>query len=57
MKKFEGILITTDLDGTLLRNDKSVSRENLSAIEYFKENAGVFTFVTGRPSVIVGDIY
>jgi len=57
MKKFEGILITTDLDGTLLRNDKSISRENLSAIEYFKENAGSFTFVTGRPSVIVGDIY
>ena len=37
MKKFEGILITTDLDGTLLRNDTSISRENLEAIEYFKE--------------------
>ena len=39
MKKFEGILITTDLDGTLLRNDTSISRENLDAIEYFKESA------------------
>ena len=57
MKKFDGILITTDLDGTLLRHDKSVSRENLDAIEYFKENGGLFTIVTGRPSVIVGDIY
>lgn len=57
MKKFEGILITTDLDGTLLRNDTSISRENLEAIEYFKENGGLFTIVTGRPPVIVGDIY
>ncbi len=57
MKKFEGILITTDLDGTLLRNDKSISKENLDAIEYFKENGGLFTIVTGRPPVIVGKIY
>jgi len=57
MKKFEGILITTDLDGTILKNDKSVSRKNLDAIEYFKENGGYFTFVTGRPPVIVGKIY
>ena len=48
MKKFEGILICTDLDGTLLRKDKTVSRENLEAIEYFKENGGYFTFITGR---------
>lgn len=57
MKKFDGILITTDLDGTLLDDDKSVSEENLEAIEYFKENGGYFTVVTGRPAVIVGDIY
>lgn len=57
MKKFEEILITTDLDGTLLRNDTSISRENLEAIEYFKENGGFFTIVTGRPPVIVGKIY
>ncbi len=48
MGKFEGILICTDLDGTLLRNDKTVSRENLEAIEYFKSEGGYFTFVTGR---------
>ena len=29
MKKFEGILITTDLDGTILKDDKSVSKKNL----------------------------
>ena len=48
MKKFEGILICTDLDGTLLRKDKSVSEENLRAIEYFKSEGGIFTFITGR---------
>lgn len=48
MKKFEGILICTDLDGTLLKNDKSISRENSEAIEYFKAEGGKFTFVTGR---------
>lgn len=48
MKKFEGILLCTDLDGTLLRSDKSVSKENLEAIDYFKSNGGRFTFITGR---------
>jgi len=57
MKKFEGILLCTDLDGTLLRNDKSISKENLCAIDYFKQEGGLFTFVTGRPPMIVRDIY
>jgi len=48
MNKFEGILICTDLDGTLLRNDKSISSENTEAIEYFKKEGGLFTIVTGR---------
>ena len=48
MGKFDGILICTDLDGTLLRNDKSISQENHDAIEYFKREGGYFTFVTGR---------
>ena len=33
MGKFDGVLICTDLDGTLLKNDKSISQENLDAIE------------------------
>lgn len=48
MGKFDGILICTDLDGTLLRKDKSVSKENADAIEYFKKEGGLFTFITGR---------
>lgn len=57
MKKFESILFTTDLDGTLLRNDKSISEENIKAIEYFKEEGGLFTFVTGRVPVGALKIY
>ena len=48
MRKFSGILFCTDLDGTLYRNDKTVSKENLDAIEYFKSQGGLFTFITGR---------
>lgn len=56
MGKFDGILICTDLDGTLLRKDKSVSNENKEAIEYFKREGGLFTIVTGRMPYYVGDI-
>lgn len=48
MGKFDGILICTDLDGTLLKNDKSISEENREAVEYFKREGGYFTFITGR---------
>jgi len=48
MGKFDGILLCTDLDETLLATDKSVSDENLKAIEYFKNQGGYFTFNTGR---------
>ena len=57
MRKFEGILICTDLDGTLLRNDKSISKENLDAIEYFKSEGGFFTIITGRMPYFASDIY
>ncbi|MBQ4527026.1 MAG: HAD family phosphatase [Clostridia bacterium] len=56
-RKFEGMLMCTDLDGTLLKNDKSISRENLDAVDYFKQNGGLFTFVTGRMPFFVSDIY
>ncbi len=57
MGKFDGILFCTDLDGTLLREDKTISKENLDAIEYFKREGGYFTFVTGRMPFFVSDIY
>ena len=48
MGKFDGVLICTDLDGTLYRADKTISRENRDAISYFKSEGGLFTFITGR---------
>ena len=48
MKKFEGMLFCTDLDGTLFRTDKTVSAPNREAIAYFKAEGGIFTFITGR---------
>lgn len=53
---FDGILICSDLDGTLLKNDKTVSKENVDAIECFKSEGGYFTFVTGRMPYFVLDI-
>ena len=57
MGKFDGILLCTDLDGTLYRNDKTVSRENREAIEYFKREGGCFTFITGRLPYYAQDAY
>ena len=57
MGKFNGVLICTDLDGTLYKNDKTVSRENRDAIEYFKREGGLFTFITGRMPYYALDAY
>ena len=46
--KFDGITIITDMDGTLLTNDKKVSKINKDAIEYFKNNGGTFVIASGR---------
>lgn len=48
MAKFDGLLLCTDLDDTLLTDDKRVSEENIAALQYFMENGGLFTFATGR---------
>lgn len=48
MGKFDGLLFVTDLDGTLVKDDKTISKKNIEAIEYFKREGGTFTFLTGR---------
>ena len=45
---FDGMLLCTDLDGTLLSTNKTISDKNVEAIEYFKREGGKFTFASGR---------
>ena len=45
---FDGVMLCTDLDETLLNSNKLVSDADKEAIEYFKQNGGLFTFITGR---------
>lgn len=48
MKKYDGYLIVTDLDNTLLNDESEISGENMAAISEFTENGGKFTIATGR---------
>lgn len=54
---FDGVLLCTDLDGTLFRSDKTISRETKDAIEFFKAEGGYFTFITGRMPSFVSKAY
>ena len=48
MKKFEGCILISDMDATLLKKDHSVSERNIEAIRYFTQNGGKFTVASGR---------
>jgi Cof subfamily protein (haloacid dehalogenase superfamily) len=48
MKKYEGYLIASDLDGTLINSEQGVSRQNIDAIASFIEAGGLFAIATGR---------
>ena len=47
MKKFEGILLCSDFDGTIAANAK-ISDKNREAVDHFTENGGLFTVISGR---------
>lgn len=47
MKKFEGMLLCSDWDGTLFRKEV-INKEDRAAISYFEENGGMFTVCSGR---------
>lgn len=51
MGKFDGVLLVSDLDGTLLTHDKSISQKNREAIQRFTAEGGSFTYITGRTPV------
>ncbi len=56
MGKFDGLLFCSDLDDTLLTDDKHISDENVKALQYFMDNGGKFTFATGRTPMGVNNI-
>lgn len=51
------MLFCTDIDGTLYNSEKRVSEQNREAIEYFKSEGGIFTFITGRVPSTATSIY
>lgn len=48
MGKFDGKLLVSDMDSTLLNDDHKVTRENFEAIKYFESEGGTFTVASGR---------
>ena len=48
MKRFEGLVLCADVDGTLINEENKVPKENLEAIEYFQAHGGKFTIASGR---------
>ncbi len=48
MKKFENILIASDIDGTILWDHQYIHPRNLEKLRYFCDNGGHFALSTGR---------
>ena len=48
-KKFEGVLLCSDIDGTMYH--KGFIPSNLEALHYFMSEGGLFTFCTGRRAI------
>lgn len=55
MKKFDGMLLACDMDGTLLDSDRQISDANLQALRYFTAQGGLFSLATGRAFAAVTD--
>ena len=45
---FGNVIIMTDLDGTLLTDDKKILEKDMAAINRFRSGGGLFTVATGR---------
>ncbi|MBZ4664506.1 MAG: HAD-superfamily hydrolase, subfamily [Caloramator sp.] len=45
---FKGILVVSDLDGTLMDSNKNISKKNIETLRYFVDKGGLFTVATGR---------
>ncbi len=45
---FNGYILVSDMDGTLLNDKRVISDEDKKSIQYFIDNGGLFTIATGR---------
>ena len=48
MGKFDGILLVSDCDGTLLSKNNEISADDVCSIKHFMDEGGRFAFATGR---------
>lgn len=48
MEDLSRVMLITDMDGTLLTDDKTINPMDLLAIKQFKKLGGIFTVATGR---------
>jgi len=48
MSKFDGMLLFSDMDGTLFDTKTTLPERNIKGIRYFTENGGKFAVATGR---------
>lgn len=46
---YDGIILCSDMDGTMTNSKGVISEKNAEAIRYFQKNGGLFTVATGRP--------
>lgn len=51
--KFDNKIIVSDIDGTFIDRNMQIVDRNIDAVNYFKENGGLFTFATGRSELIL----
>jgi len=48
MGKFDGVLLCSDLDGTLTNSQSNITPNVIESIRYFQQNGGIFTIASGR---------
>ncbi len=54
--RYDGILICSDFDGTLVDESKVISNETREAIKMFQANGGRFTMATGRSPSFIAEV-
>lgn len=54
VRSFKGVLLVSDMDGTMIQSDFSIPARNVEAIDRFIEKGGLFSLATGRMAESAG---